>query len=145
MSMYKKMKETSSPIFIRLEIQKLANVTSTSKISLNLRQNTRMWLEHRQTWHVICGSIQCHDCLYNVRCRSWFLVNTSWLLVITSWFLVNTSWLLVIRSWLLVITSWTLVRTSCYNTLYNELVSRNNELASRHYELDSRLNELFSR
>ena len=46
MSMYKKMRDTSSPVFISLEIQKLANVISTSKILLKQRQNTRTRQAH---------------------------------------------------------------------------------------------------
>ena len=41
MSMYKKMGDTSSPVLISLEIQKLANAISNSKISLKQRQTTR--------------------------------------------------------------------------------------------------------
>ena len=40
MSMYKKMRDTSSPVLISLEIQQLANVISHSKISFKQRQNT---------------------------------------------------------------------------------------------------------
>ena len=50
MSIYKKMRETSSAKFISLEIQKLTNVISISKISLKLkqRQNTSMRLAYRK-------------------------------------------------------------------------------------------------